>query len=166
MRAVTVYRLDDSSNFSYHTRHPLGPYWNCEYMNEGTTTRTCCGWHGGSSRWIRGRRPRPHRRGARPAGISPGAEQWLYGGVVSKIPLLRMLVVGLRQEVMRNALDHYGHLVLLWFIGLVTSYTMGGFLHILLVHRGRGGTGQCPSRSKGRLTTMECFSGEKEGEHG
>jgi hypothetical protein len=24
-------------------------------------------------------------------------------------------------------------LVLLWFIGLVTSYTMGGFLHILLV---------------------------------
>ena len=24
MRAVTVYRLDDSSNFSYHTRHPIG----------------------------------------------------------------------------------------------------------------------------------------------
>jgi hypothetical protein len=24
-------------------------------------------------------------------------------------------------------------LVLLWFIGLVTSYTMGGLLHILLV---------------------------------
>ena len=24
MRAVTVYRLDDSSNFSYHTRHPVG----------------------------------------------------------------------------------------------------------------------------------------------
>ena len=23
-------------------------------------------------------------------------------------------------------------LVLLWFIGLVTSYTMGGFLHVLL----------------------------------
>jgi len=32
---------------------PLGPYWNCECMNEGTTTRTCCGWHGDSSRWIR-----------------------------------------------------------------------------------------------------------------
>jgi hypothetical protein len=24
MRAVTVYRLDDSSNFSYHNRHPVG----------------------------------------------------------------------------------------------------------------------------------------------
>jgi hypothetical protein len=24
MRAVTVYRLDDSSNFSYHTRYPIG----------------------------------------------------------------------------------------------------------------------------------------------
>ena len=24
MRAVTVYRLDDSSNFSYHTRRPIG----------------------------------------------------------------------------------------------------------------------------------------------
>ena len=24
MRAVTVYRLDDISNFSYHTRHPIG----------------------------------------------------------------------------------------------------------------------------------------------
>ena len=24
MRAVTVYRLDDSSNFSYHARHPVG----------------------------------------------------------------------------------------------------------------------------------------------
>jgi len=24
MRAVTVYRLDDSSNFSYHTRHHIG----------------------------------------------------------------------------------------------------------------------------------------------
>ena len=24
MRAVTVYRLDDSSDFSYHTRHPVG----------------------------------------------------------------------------------------------------------------------------------------------
>ena len=24
MRAVTVYRLDDSSNFNYHTRHPIG----------------------------------------------------------------------------------------------------------------------------------------------
>ena len=24
MRAVTVYRLDDSSNFSYHTKHPIG----------------------------------------------------------------------------------------------------------------------------------------------
>ena len=24
MRAVTVYRLDDSGNFSYHTRHPIG----------------------------------------------------------------------------------------------------------------------------------------------
>jgi hypothetical protein len=24
MRAITVYRLDDSSNFSYHTRHPIG----------------------------------------------------------------------------------------------------------------------------------------------
>ena len=24
-------------------------------------------------------------------------------------------------------------LVLLWFIGLVTSYTMGGFIHVLLV---------------------------------
>jgi uncharacterized protein with von Willebrand factor type A (vWA) domain len=24
MRAVTVYRLDDSSNFSNHTRHPIG----------------------------------------------------------------------------------------------------------------------------------------------
>ncbi len=24
MRAVTVYRLDDSNNFSFHTRHPIG----------------------------------------------------------------------------------------------------------------------------------------------
>ena len=24
MRAVTVYRLDTISNFSYHTRHPIG----------------------------------------------------------------------------------------------------------------------------------------------
>jgi len=24
MRAVTVYRLEDASNFSYHTRHPIG----------------------------------------------------------------------------------------------------------------------------------------------
>ena len=24
MQAVTVYRLDDSSNFSYHSRHPIG----------------------------------------------------------------------------------------------------------------------------------------------
>ena len=24
MRAVTVYRLDDVNNFSYHTRHPIG----------------------------------------------------------------------------------------------------------------------------------------------
>ena len=24
-------------------------------------------------------------------------------------------------------------LVLVWFIGLVTSYTMGGFIHVLLV---------------------------------
>ena len=24
MRAVTVYRLDDISNFSYHARHPIG----------------------------------------------------------------------------------------------------------------------------------------------
>ena len=24
MRAVTAYRLDDSSNLSYHTRHPIG----------------------------------------------------------------------------------------------------------------------------------------------
>ena len=24
MRAVTVYRLDDSNHFSYHTRHPIG----------------------------------------------------------------------------------------------------------------------------------------------
>ena len=24
MRAVTVYRLDDSSNFSFHTRQPIG----------------------------------------------------------------------------------------------------------------------------------------------
>ena len=24
MRAVTVYRLEDVSNFSYHTRHPIG----------------------------------------------------------------------------------------------------------------------------------------------
>ena len=24
MRAVTVYRLDDRNNFSYHTRHPIG----------------------------------------------------------------------------------------------------------------------------------------------
>jgi hypothetical protein len=24
MRAITVYRLDDSSNFNYHTRHPIG----------------------------------------------------------------------------------------------------------------------------------------------
>jgi len=24
MRVVAVYRLDDSSNFSYHTRHPIG----------------------------------------------------------------------------------------------------------------------------------------------
>jgi hypothetical protein len=24
LRAVTVYRLDDSNDFSYHTRHPIG----------------------------------------------------------------------------------------------------------------------------------------------
>jgi len=24
VRAITVYRLDDSSNFSYHARHPIG----------------------------------------------------------------------------------------------------------------------------------------------
>jgi hypothetical protein len=24
MRAVTVYRLEDASNFSHHTRHPIG----------------------------------------------------------------------------------------------------------------------------------------------
>ena len=24
MRSVTVYRLDDVNNFSYHTRHPIG----------------------------------------------------------------------------------------------------------------------------------------------
>ena len=24
MRAVTVYRLDDVNNYSYHTRHPIG----------------------------------------------------------------------------------------------------------------------------------------------
>ena len=44
-----------------------------------------------------------------------------------------MLFAGPRQEVLKNALDHYGHIVLVWFIGLVTSYTMGGFIHILLV---------------------------------
>jgi len=27
MRAVTVYRLDDGTNFSYHTRHPIGSVW-------------------------------------------------------------------------------------------------------------------------------------------
>jgi len=36
MRAVTVYRLDDSSNFSYHTRHPIGSVLEhriCERVN-------------------------------------------------------------------------------------------------------------------------------------
>ena len=32
MRAVTVYRLDDSSNFSYHSRHPIGSVWGKDFI--------------------------------------------------------------------------------------------------------------------------------------
>ncbi len=33
MRAVTVYRLDDSNNFSYHTRHPVESVLELRIMN-------------------------------------------------------------------------------------------------------------------------------------
>jgi hypothetical protein len=32
-----------------------------------------------------------------------------------------------------HALDNFVVLLVLWFLGLVTSYTFGGFVHILLV---------------------------------
>ena len=89
MRAVTVYRLDDRNNFSYHTRHPIGSVLELRTYERGNNDKdllrlarrlfaldTADTVHG------------PDRRGSRPAGISPGAEQWLLGGVVSKMPLL------------------------------------------------------------------------------
>ena len=30
-------------------------------------------------------------------------------------------------------MDNCGILIVLWLLGLVTSYTMGGFIHILMV---------------------------------
>ena len=89
MRAVTVYRLDDSSNFSYHTRHPIGSVLELRTYERGNNYKdllrlarrlfaldTADAVHG------------PHRCGSRPAGISPGDEQGVFGGVVSKMPLL------------------------------------------------------------------------------
>jgi len=34
---------------------------------------------------------------------------------------------------MKNALDHSRNFTCLWALGLVTSYTLGGFFHVLLV---------------------------------
>ncbi len=42
-------------------------------------------------------------------------------------------------------------LLVLWALGLVTSYTMGGFIHLLLVGAGCAGD-PTPSRTQGRLT--------------
>ena len=44
-----------------------------------------------------------------------------------------MNVAGLREEVTKNALDHCLILLVFWALVLVTSYTMGGFIHVLLV---------------------------------
>jgi hypothetical protein len=32
-----------------------------------------------------------------------------------------------------NALDHFVILLVLWLLGIVSSYTLGGFIHLLLV---------------------------------
>ena len=88
MRAITVYRLEDGSNFSYHARHPIGSVLELrkyervnnykDLLRLAETLRVGYG----------GRRTRPHRRGSTPAGIPPRADQELFGGVASKISLL------------------------------------------------------------------------------
>jgi Family of unknown function (DUF5670) len=44
-----------------------------------------------------------------------------------------MLVAGLRREVRKMLWTIAVILLVLWALGLVTSYTMGGFIHALLV---------------------------------
>jgi hypothetical protein len=44
-----------------------------------------------------------------------------------------MNVVGSRQEAMKMLWTVAVILLVLWAVGLVSSYTMGGFIHVLLV---------------------------------
>jgi hypothetical protein len=46
MRAVTVYRVD----YGRKTKNPIGTVLEKRKRNGRTTTTTCCGWHGDSSR--------------------------------------------------------------------------------------------------------------------
>src|SRR5665648_190957 len=72
-----------------------------------------------------------------------------------------MHAVGPRREVRKNALDHRGH------FGCPLGARFGHLVHDGRVHsrspghRDRGGTDQCPSRSKGRVAAMECISQER-----
>jgi hypothetical protein len=48
MQAVMVYRVD----YAKKTKDPLVSYWRCEKRSGCPITTTCCGWHGGTSRWM------------------------------------------------------------------------------------------------------------------
>ena len=47
-------------------------------------------------------------------------------------------------------------LIILWLLGLVSSYTMGGFIHILLGHCGCGHPGSCSPGSTAVGMTRGC----------
>jgi hypothetical protein len=53
MRAVTVYRLDDSSNFSYHTRRPIGSVLELRIYERVNNYKDLLRLARDSSRWIR-----------------------------------------------------------------------------------------------------------------
>ena len=74
MGAVTVYRLNEAGLPDIAPDTLSGPSWSCGYPNGGTTTRTCCGWHGNSSPWIR-RTPSTSS-----SAVGQGRDPYLAGG--------------------------------------------------------------------------------------
>jgi len=144
-------------------RQPVEGRGRQEDTAQAVTVRTCCGWHGDSSRWIRWMPTTSSSKwvkaGRHTSRSRPGTVRWW--GNFEDIAFLRMLVAGSRWEVMKNALNHrrhfarslgagVGHLV---HVGRIHSPSSG--------HRDRGGADQCPSGSKGRVATMGCISEER-----
>jgi hypothetical protein len=167
MREVTVYRFDDSRNLRYQTKHPIGSVLERRTYERVNNYKDLLRRHGGSScrmrrtpstsssTWVKAGR---HTSRSRPGNVRRGS----FRDATS----LRRLVAEPRRGVMKNALDHsgyfacplgagFGHLV---HDGRIHSRSPG--------HRDRGGADQCPSRSKGRVATMGCFSAQGPGREG